>query len=92
LDSPGHQYRKNAVAPSNCPLDDLSIVSRSWKDGDTPFERVEFTYAFSPTHANHLITTIQRMLNHVTPKLPGRAHDTYFFHIDPLELDVPFLE
>ena len=37
---------------------------------EAPFERVEFSHAALPAHADHLIAPIQRVLEHVLPEFP----------------------
>ncbi len=70
-------------APCNCFPDDLAIVRCTRENGDPPFETVEFSYAALPTNTNHLVAPIQGMLNHVSPELPGRTHNTNRFHMHP---------
>src|SRR5581483_7931593 len=44
---------------------------------DAPLERVELSHALLAAHANHLVTAIQRLLDHVLPKLPRSPNDAH---------------
>src|SRR5581483_2154601 len=48
---------------------------RSRDDTDAPLERVELPHALLAAHANHLVTAIQRLPDHVLPKLPRSPND-----------------
>jgi hypothetical protein len=66
---------EHPVALRDCALDDLEVVRRSRNDGDAPLERVELPHAFLPAHADHFVATVERVLHHVAPELPGGPDD-----------------
>src|SRR6185369_13088515 len=74
--SRGH-HDENPVASRDSALDDLAVVGRSLDDSDVPLERVELPHALLAAHANHLVTPIQRLLDHVLPKLPRSPNDAH---------------
>ena len=82
MDAPRDQHDEHPVAPCDRPLDNRAVVRLSGNDGDAPFERVEFSYAALPAHADHLIASIQRVLDHVSPELPRRPDDAYLHLAD----------
>jgi hypothetical protein len=69
------EHDEHPVAPRDRALDHLTVVCRSRNDGDAPLERIELSHAFLPAHADHLVATIQRVLHHVPPELPGGPDD-----------------
>src|SRR5690349_15731458 len=74
--SRGH-HDENSVASRDSALDDLPVVGRSRDDGDAPLECVELPHALLAAHANYLVTSIQRLLDHVLPKLPRSPDDAH---------------
>src|ERR1043166_121004 len=74
--SRGH-HDENPVASRYSALDDLAVVGRSRDDSDAPLERIELPHALLTAHAKHLVTAIQRLLDHVLPKLPRSPDDAH---------------
>ena len=74
--SRGH-HDENPVASRDSALDDLAVVGRSRDDSDAPPERIELPHALLTAHANHLVTAIQGLLDHVPPKLPRSPNDAH---------------
>src|SRR5207248_7298785 len=74
--SRGH-HDENPVASCDSALDDLAVVGRSRDDSDAPLECVELPHASLAAHSNHLVTAIQRLLDHVLPKLPRSPDDAH---------------
>src|SRR5712691_3744828 len=84
VDASRDQHDKHPVAPRDRALNDLAVVRRSRYDSDPPLERVELPHAFFPTHANHLIAPIQRVLHHVLPELPRGPDDANPHRVRPI--------
>src|SRR6185295_13713705 len=75
--APRGHHDENPAASRDSALDDLAVVGRSRDDSDAPLERVELPHALLAAHANHLVTAVQRLLDHVLPKLPRSPHDAH---------------
>ena len=71
----GHEHDEHPFAPRDRLLDHLTVVGRAGNDRDAPLERVELLHAALPADADHLVVTIQRLLDHVLPELPGGPDD-----------------
>src|SRR5947209_6004974 len=72
------QHREHPVTLRDRTLDDVTVVRRSWNDRDASLEPLEFLDALLAAHADHLETSIQRVLHHVLPELPRGADDANF--------------
>src|SRR5581483_11019844 len=77
VDASRRHHDENAVASRDSAPDDLAVVGRSRDDTDAPLERVELPHALLSAHANHLVTAIQRLPDHVLPKLPRSPNDAH---------------
>jgi hypothetical protein len=75
VDASRDEHDEHPVAPRDRTLDDLAVVSRSRNDGDARLERVELPHALLAARADHLVTPIQRVLDHVLPELPRGPDD-----------------
>ena len=73
--SPRDEHDEHPVAARDSPLDDLAVVGCAGHDGDPPLELGELADALLAAHGNHLVLPVQRVLDQVLPKLPGRTDD-----------------
>src|SRR3954449_4907120 len=73
--SPRDEHDEHPVAARDSPLDDLAVVGCAGHDGDPPLELGELADALLAAHGNYLVLPVQRVLDQVPPKLPGRTDD-----------------
>jgi hypothetical protein len=62
----------------------MAVVRCSRNNSDAALKIVEFHDAAFPAHAGYLVASIQCVLYHVLPELPGCPHDANLLHIHPL--------
>ena len=79
VNSPRDQRGEHPVTPCDRLPDNLAVVRSTGNDGDSPFERVQFTDAALPADANHLVAPVKRVLQHVDAELT-RGADNANFH------------
>jgi hypothetical protein len=75
VDAARHQHDEHPVAARDGSLDDFPIVGPTRNDLDELVEPTELLDALLPTHADDVVTAVERVLDHVLPELPGRADD-----------------
>jgi hypothetical protein len=78
VDTARDEYDEHALASGDGSLDHLAVVGRARNHGDALRERIELRHARGPADADHLVATIQRLLDHVLPQLPGGSNDAHF--------------
>jgi hypothetical protein len=69
------QHGEHRVTPGDRTLDDVTIIRGSRNNGDSPLELVELCHALLAAHANHLVVSIQRVLDHVLSEFSRRPDD-----------------
>src|SRR6476646_10757010 len=79
-----HEYDEHSVAPLHGVRDNLAIVRCPRNDCDPPRECGELSDALLATHANHLVTAIERVLHHVPPELPGGSDYAHLHRERPI--------
>src|SRR4051794_36269769 len=84
MDASWGEDHQHPVAPFDGALDDLAVVRRPGDDGDAPLERVELPHALLATHAHHLVSAIQRVLDHVPPELPRNSDNAHLHRRPPI--------
>jgi len=85
VNSPWHQDGQRPVACVQRFLDDGTIIRRSWNDGDAIAVRRQLTDALFSANTDHLIISIQRMLDHVLSQLTGCTDYAHFLYQNNLQ-------
>jgi hypothetical protein len=81
--SPRDEHHEHPVTSSNRPADYRAIVRRARDDLDLPLELVELADALLSAHGDNLVAAVERMLDHVSPQLPGGADDADLHQMAP---------
>ena len=69
------EHDEHAVAARDRASDDLAVVGRAGHDFDAALESGELADALLAADSDHLVPSVQRVLDHLLPELPGRADD-----------------
>ncbi len=77
MDPSWDQYGEDGVTARGCALDNLAVVRSSRDDRDTPREALELIHTYRAAYGDNLIASVQRVLHHVPPELPGRPDDAH---------------
>jgi hypothetical protein len=72
---PRDEHDEHPVAARDRPLYDLAVVGCAGHDVDPALELGELADALRAAHADHLVTPLERVPDHVLPELPGGADD-----------------
>jgi hypothetical protein len=83
VESAGHQHREHRVTALDCALDDVAVVCFSVDDADAVSEPAKLFHALLTADASHLVASVQRVLHHVLPELPGSSDDANFHGFSP---------
>jgi hypothetical protein len=75
---PRDEHHEHPVAARDRSLYDLAVVGRARHDLDPILELGELSDALFPAHADDVVPTIQRVLDHVLPELSRRPDDADF--------------
>jgi hypothetical protein len=72
---PRDEHHEHPVAARDRSLYDLAVVGCARHDLDPILELGELSDALFPAHADDVVPTIQRVLDHVLPELSGGPND-----------------